>query len=437
MQNLTIKDFGPVQNVSLQIRDVTLLIGPQASGKSTIGKAVFFFKMLRDELLKFVIESSDKSRIVQPDQAFNKIIKTRFLDFWGPTFHLKDICIKYEYQTNVWIEITLEPRNKYIDVEFSQLFRDKLEVIFKHAKDYISFQSAKRNTVLTSADLIDLESQRKSFFRDIQSFIYELFNEDRELLFIPAGRSLLATLADQIQYINPRRLDYVMRSFVDRINLTRSLFNKSLQDLILERKQLTQEPIHRDAVHLAENLIEKILKGSYRYDRDGEKIYIDKRRYVKLSFSSSGQQESIWILRLLFLFILENQRVFLVIEEPEAHLYPEAQRHISQLISLVANLNNNQVLITTHTPYVLASFNNLILAGKIGRQDPVLVKGRIPSLLWLNYTNLFAGKMQMGEILPIMDDDLQLVRSEEIDSASQTINQEFDFLFQHEIQSEL
>jgi predicted ATP-binding protein involved in virulence len=56
------------------------------------------------------------------------------------------------------------------------------------------------------------------------------------------------------------------------------------------------------------------------------------------------------------------------IEEPEAHLFPLAQKSIVELIASVFNYSTRckiQFIITTHSPYILTSFNNLIHAGSI------------------------------------------------------------------------
>ena len=173
------------------------------------------------------------------------------------------------------------------------------------------------------------------------------------------------------------------------------------------------------------------MRGKYQYDKDGEKIFYETNKYVKLNFSSSGQQESLWILLLLFIIILEKQNVFIVIEEPEAHLFPEAQKEISNLIALMSNVENSQVIITTHSPYILASLNNLILANKVGSEN-INVEKRINKNLWINRDKVYAALVTKGQVKDIIDNELNIIQQENIDSVSGTINDEFDFLFQFE-----
>jgi predicted ATP-dependent endonuclease of OLD family len=222
-----------------------------------------------------------------------------------------------------------------------------------------------------------------------------------------------------------------MRTFLDKINIVRPIFNKSLSDIIKERRLLTQYEIDYNKTKLAEEIISKILRGKYQYDKDGEKIFYETNKYVKLNFSSSGQQESLWILLLLFIIILEKQNVFIVIEEPEAHLFPEAQKEISNLIALMSNVENSQVIITTHSPYILASLNNLILANKVGSKN-INVEKRINKNLWINRDKVYAALVTKGQVKDIIDNELNIIQQENIDSVSGTINDEFDFLFQFE-----
>ena len=52
MHRLIINQLGPIQHCKLDICGTTILTGYQASGKSTIAKAVYFFRSLKEDLLQ-------------------------------------------------------------------------------------------------------------------------------------------------------------------------------------------------------------------------------------------------------------------------------------------------------------------------------------------------------------------------------------------------
>jgi predicted ATP-dependent endonuclease of OLD family len=432
MQRIEIKSFGPIKELNLNIRDFILLIGPQASGKSTIAKTIFFFKSLNDELVKYFIEAIDKNDFTKPAGSYAKLIRQKFLDYFGSSTHLNGLHIKYFYTEHVWISISLESNHKYITPVFSKEFENSLRILVKEASEYATQLVLRDSSLLTSKDLLEIDMEKRKFISYVKEKCNLIFQEDRELIFIPAGRSLLATLSDQLQYVNPRRLDFLMRTFLDKINLLRPIFNKSLSDIIKERRLLTQQEIDYSKTKTAEEIITKILKGKYQYDKEGEKIYYNANNYVKLNFSSSGQQESLWILLLLFIIILEQQNVFIVIEEPEAHLFPEAQKEIANLIALMSNIKSSQVVITTHSPYILASLNNLILASRVGLNNPDEINKTMNKNLWINREKVFAAMVQNGVVEDIIDPELNIVQQERIDAVSEIINNDFDFLYQFE-----
>jgi AAA15 family ATPase/GTPase len=432
MQKIEIRNFGPIKELNLDIKDFSIFIGPQASGKSTIAKTIFFFKSLNDDLVKYFIESIEKNNFSKSSGTYAKSIRQKFLDYFGASTHLNGLHLKYYYTDNIWISITIEPKHKYITPNFSEQFKDDFKNLVKEAIEFSSSLGQRNPSLLTSKDLLQMDSEKRKFVSYIKEKCNSIFQEDRELIFIPAGRSLLATLSDQLQFINSRNLDFLMRTFLDKINIVRPIFNKSLSDIIKERRLLTQYEIDYNKTKLAEEIISKILKGKYQYDKDGEKIFYETNKYVKLNFSSSGQQESLWILLLLFIIILEKQNVFIVIEEPEAHLFPEAQKEISNLIALMSNVEKSQVIITTHSPYILASINNLILANEVGSQNAQEVGKRINKNLWLNRDKVYAALVKNGQVEDIIDKELNIIQQENIDSVSGTINDEFDFLFQFE-----
>ena len=179
----------------------------------------------------------------------------------------------------------------------------------------------------------------------------------------------------------------------------------------------------------ASELIKKILRGTYRYSNGEEQIVLDDGKYVKINFSSSGQQESVWILNLLFYYLLQQNPILFIIEEPESHLFPESQKYITELIALVNNCNHSVVL-TTHSPYVLGTLNNLLYIHNIQSQYLEKADDIIPKSLWLDSNNFNSWFVKNGTIENCMDSEIHMIQNEKIDEISRVINNDFDELLE-------
>ncbi|MBN1191912.1 MAG: AAA family ATPase [Dehalococcoidales bacterium] len=429
-QRVVIKHFGPIEDVDMDVKDIMLFIGPQAAGKSTISKSIYFFKSLKDDFIRYVLDAIELNKFDKSLGTFSKGIKGKFMEFWGSSFHMSGIFLQYFYGNGV--EITIDLKQKYVNINYNQIFQNKFFEIVENAKIYanqISRSDQKKDIkFLSSSELLAIDTEKRAFLKKLQAQSNDLFNDDRDMIFVPAGRSLLATLSEQLKNLENIKLDYLMNSFIRRINATKNLFNKSFDDLIMDKKKLTQEKIESDYLNLAQNEIEEILKAKYQFDPDGEKLYFAKEEYVKLNYASSGQQESVWILLLIFLLILENRRIFIAIEEPEAHLFPEAQQRVVHLMSLLSNISKNQIVVTTHSPYILSSYNNLLYAQMIGRTKSE-VNNIIDKHYWIDPQRIGAYFISNGLASPIIDPNSHLIKSDIIDSVSRSINDNFDKIF--------
>ena len=172
---------------------------------------------------------------------------------------------------------------------------------------------------------------------------------------------------------------------------------------------------------------EKVLQGSYKYVDGEERLYLDAVNYVKINLASSGQQEVVWIFNLLFYYLLEEKKVFLILEEPESHLYPESQRIIAEALTLFSN-TDKEVLVTTHSPYVLGTFNYLLLAAQCPEQSQSELSKEIHKRMWLDPQNSGAYFIEGGSLdnILIEEDSLTLIKNEVIDGASLEINERSD-----------
>lgn len=83
------------------------------------------------------------------------------------------------------------------------------------------------------------------------------------------------------------------------------------------------------------------------------------------------------VCNIMFYHLFHGDRMFIILEEPEAHLYPDSQKYISALIGMFVHAGN-RAIITTHSPYILGEFNNLIYANEI-QELLIRENARIPS----------------------------------------------------------
>ena len=82
MQKIVIKNFGAIPDAEIEIKSILVLIGEQASGKSTIAKLIYFFKSIRDELFNHIYQDNNKDYFdVVSDMIFP--IREKFYDFFG------------------------------------------------------------------------------------------------------------------------------------------------------------------------------------------------------------------------------------------------------------------------------------------------------------------------------------------------------------------
>ena len=451
MTRLRIENFNTIQSVDITLKDLQIFIGAQASGKSTISKAIYFFKSLRSDLSIYLQEECyRKGNFDTPISTFAKQAKHKFIKIYGTVNQFPNLKLHYDYgdtigQSEGSLTVTIHPSSQNIDaidLQFSAAFCTAFESLVEKTRHfYQSLQSQSQSLDFFSQQEINAQKTREAnFFEEVNTEINRLFRDDRDLLFIPAGRSVITSLSLQRYNIDLRdhnsddfiegmKLDHLMKIFIERIEKARMLW--TIPEWPNQRFH-NREPSHQKQIQIAQDLLDTVLQGKYRYNNGREFLEFASGQTSPINFASSGQQEVLWILLFLFLLILTQRKVFLVIEEPEAHLFPIAQKQVIDLVALLANQADNQIIVTTHSPYILAAYNNLLYAHQLGHkteQTQDQVAQVVDPLLWLDSDRLGAYMVENGGIRDILDPDNHLIYSAEIDRASEIIVDTFNQLF--------
>lgn len=416
MHLIKVHELGPIKNCEMEVKKFTVLTGPQAEGKSTIAKAIYYFLCVKD----IFREQIAKNREVSLESVANFLRTKFFATFGNSVVNSKKMWLEYCYKSDTWIFVTATEKSDgqiFIDLKFSENFKQVIEENFH--SDSVFWES---------------EENRRELNTNLENF----FDIDFKPIYIPAGRSTIASLTDYISEIFirsnamenrmvERNIGSCITDYVLLILRLRGMFftleNEHLLDIAMGSDSKADKNLVPDFVEL----MQKILKGRYIF-KNGEEFLItenEKSIYTKMSFASSGQQEIIWVCNIMFFYLCQAIPTFLILEEPEAHLYPDSQKNIGDLISLFVYFGNN-ALITTHSPYILGEFNNLLFANEI--KNSAGVKKLLKNTRPLPYENSQAFYIADGIKNEGMEENL--IRNELIDGASDDINELNDKLIE-------
>lgn len=441
MRRISISNYGPIHDLGLDLnKGMDIIIGPQASGKSTLGKSVYFCKKVRDYFVEFVT-TEQYFLNTHPNEIyiiFLKYVRKKYMGCFGTTRHLQDFEIIYAYSKDKTLTITLKRGVVYF--KFSLFLESQIKRTLKDVYD-LYVERKKNTTEQYISDFSSVIQFQRSVEQHYGQFATMLFEDDSDIIYIPAGRSLLSVLSDQLDVVDTSIMDLPMQDFIKRIRMTKQNFGTKLDAVVSNYVQTVQGQVKNTALALAQKLIKGVLKADYVSDSDGEKLYFDKDQWVKLMYGSSGQQESLWILLLLFLIILENRKTYVIIEEPEAHLYPISQKYMMELIALTMNSSRSQMFITTHSPYVLSSLNLLIQSSRVENNsrvkgEEVIVRKQLrvaPSMV----DAYKISEEQPFRFTSIIDSESGMINSVEIDTISDVINEDTMRLIDLEIKYDL
>jgi len=337
-EKIIVKNFSVIDNIEIDVEKINILIGPQATGKSLLAKLVYFFKTINTEMHRSIIYGEGKRK-------FDQNLKQLFLLMF-PDYILKRRVFEVAYNYgNRFISITNEKAKSYKSYKIS--YSDDI------LKKFNSLKQDYRKQVGTNR--INKpgfrEELNESISRDLERFFFGI--ERYYPIFISAGRSFFVNIEKNIFPLLKESvsIDYML-----------TLFGSFYQDI---RERYYYLNLQKDFNKEIYRMCNEVLGGEYFYDKKYEWLITGENKRIYLRDSSSGQQEVVPLLvSLMVLSKFIEGHFCMFIEEPEAHIFPESQGNVVEIIAAIYNLFNKEssFFITTHSPYILTAFNNLIQA---------------------------------------------------------------------------
>jgi predicted ATPase len=440
MPKLVVKNFINIRDAEIDMdKTLVVFIGATASGKSVLTKLLYFFHELIRDFRQYIKQITayppEPLKPASPDLStvFRAQISYKFREFFGDASELTlttdnddaitPFEITYHYTTDSTITLTLDAE-KTLEIKLPTVM-DEVETLSHALQEKLrQFDKKQLSSETKDADppiksdvpSVDNEQESKTSERfffilkmaiGISDITEKLAGTYRDSLFIPADRNIAVNYPDALKRIfyggiksdlqtraatRPRVNLHLIARFLEKNEEFLDTFStQNFHNIFDEKAESESDSIDKPMIEFLLKKISYILKSEY--ETIGE---ISESRLFShptgenaafLEKASTGQQNIIRILQDMFMNVLYNEVIFRVIEEPEAHLHPIGQKHLMHLIALMRNHINSQIVITTHSPYLLAVLKNLLTAGQLSEKKPdaaAEMEAVTPKLCWLN-----------------------------------------------------
>lgn len=326
MSKIRIKNFGPIKGGYqendgwLDIKKVTVFIGEQGSGKSTIAKLISTFTWIEKALNRGDIQMDRGIDIINSidwQRLKNYLNDNSEINYIGDRYR-----IDYVPSSESWPIIKRLESNNYVVPK-------------------IMYVPAERNflsTIKSAFDVSGLPGPLAEFSEELKRAQFEL--KDLKLKLPIKNFFYEYDSRDDISYVTGKNY---------KINLLEA--SSGLQSLI---------PLFL----VSRNLASKVKKEndpstatvsanqSVRRDKEISSIMMNK--------TLTSEDKSRMVNEIFAKY--HNQCFINIVEEPEQNLFPTSQRQILNNLLEYTNLNiNNSIILTTHSPYII---NYLTLAVK-------------------------------------------------------------------------
>lgn len=393
-EQLIVKNFGPIKDATVDFKRVTVFIGPTGGGKSTLAK-------LRDILLYRRNYAVDEAGFYHP--RFDSL--TAYKEHSISSYFSNDTYFDYNSSTT---HVQYKNNKHYIGTKFfkpSRVFaiKESIDSLIEKAKSTEDFEVIRQQLLDETSDMLNElnriengESARENFPKLIAP---------KDTWYCPSERVFISSL----EYSWPGMLR-------DDIGLPKNILDFA-NNFSISRQKVAELNI-------------KFLNVKYIHQNGQDFIKIPESETLFRLYETASGIQSVTPLLVLLEHLSRNteQAQSFIIEEPELNLYPTAQQGLLNWLVEKCTQGENDLTITTHSPYILSSCNLLLEAYKVAQLRPDLeeeIAAIVPKACWLNPDEFAAYYVADGTVKPITDERTHLIGGNELDAVSGDISDSF------------
>ncbi len=360
---IRVKNFLVIKKAKMKCGDITVLVGEQARGKSLLAKLRYFFWEYQQGLVRnFQMRTRYPVRTVSLEKSIDEYVNRRISFFCElfPNIENVESVFSIIFETDEFsISIKRDRKGSKIKIKHSgtlDAFIENVQEVFNDINVYLEKEFSSKNKIKKTKS--SLFGTNFLFRRNFSSLLRERvdFSSVPSVLYVPASRLFFATVQDNIfRLMDSSRFEDYEEYSLDPLSKRFASFWEGQKEILSDEFKNSKR--NKDWFKEAN----KVLAGNYVYKNRIDYIENNWGETVKLKDASSGQQNVLPLLAAINGFPDKNKKKqLLIIEEPEAHLYPESQRALVKMIGEVVRTKDCKAMITTHSPYIPACINNEI-----------------------------------------------------------------------------
>ncbi len=395
IEKLYLKNFGPIKELDIEIKPLMVFIGESGSGKSAILKLMSLLRWVhkQNNLRSFFKNSKIGTKKEYSRLSSDTLLKTSGLN----EFINSNTEIKFQIGETIYGKKGKIPTDAEI--------RDELTL------DKVAFISENRGVLPDIyTDSIPRRLRLPYYLEDTyNNFLAAIKDLDKKEFFIESTKVTLFEKKGLIPVFHIKgEKDNGEKYELKFVNASSGTKTSTYAEIITN--YLTQKYNFKSVLEggFNEFLIKKI----------SEARKMGKTDLNLADFSG-------------------NRNLSIFIEEPELSLFPAAQRRLINRLVKDCFVENKQkdcttrLAFATHSPYILTSLNNLLLAGEIAKSKPEKkeeINKIIPKEYWLTMEQIGVFSIENGIAKPAIYEDENLINGDYLDSLSNEVSEEFSKL---------